>query len=76
MTIINFWVKNDRLPVSYVYDHTTRKKVESEVKSGWAKLVLGWLTAWENFVLWTFHFPMLLKICLQKTEYYRFLGKK
>ena len=25
MTIINFRVKNDQLPKSYVYDHTTRK---------------------------------------------------
>ena len=25
MTIINFRVKNDQLPISYVYDHTTRK---------------------------------------------------
>ena len=25
MTIINFRVKNDQLPMYYVYDHTTRK---------------------------------------------------
>ena len=23
----------------------------TEIKSGWAKLVLGWVTAWEYFVL-------------------------
>ena len=26
LNIIDFWVKNDQLPISYVYDHTTRKK--------------------------------------------------
>ena len=26
MKIIDSWVKNDQLPISYVYDHTTKKK--------------------------------------------------
>ena len=28
----------------------------TEVKQHWAKLVLGWVTAWEYSVLWTFVF--------------------
>ena len=54
----------------------TGSRLITEVKSGWAKLVLVWVTAWEYFVLYTFHFSKLRKICLQKTENYRFLGKK
>ena len=52
---MDFWVKNDQFLISYVYDHTTGKKNSSrlitEIKSGWAKLVFGWVTAWEYFVL-------------------------
>ena len=29
----------------------TGSRLITEVKSGWAKLVLGWVTAWEYFVL-------------------------
>ena len=50
-----FLAKNVEFRSSNVYDHTTRKKHGSrlitEVKSGWAKLVLEWVTAWEYFVL-------------------------
>ena len=44
MTIINFWVKNDRLPISYVYDHTTRKnRFSSDHRS---QVWLGKVSAW------------------------------
>ena len=52
-TCVDYKTRN--LEVSDVYDHTTRKapvaRLITEVKPGRAKLVLGWVTAWEYFVL-------------------------
>ena len=44
MTIINFWVKNDQLPISYVDDHTTRKnRFSSDHRS---QVRLGEVSTW------------------------------
>ena len=50
MTIINFWVKNEQPLRPYHLDKTGSRLI-TEVKSGWAKFVLGWMTAWEYFAL-------------------------
>ena len=44
MTIINFWVKNDQLPMSYADDHTTRKnRFSSDHRS---QVWLGEVSTW------------------------------
>ena len=52
-------IKKVEFPSSNVYDNTTCKKTGyrliTVVKSGWAPLLLQWVTAWEYFVLYTFN---------------------
>ena len=44
MTIINFRVKSKQLPISYVYDHTTRKNRFSSDHRGQVRI--GEVSTW------------------------------
>ena len=50
------------------HQEKTGSRLITEVKSGWAKSVLGWVSTWEYFVLYTLPFLFRLKSVWKKRK--------
>ena len=73
--ILSFWQR------PYHVEHTSSRPI-TEVKQHWARLVLGWVTAWEHRVLLSFYnstiflsfIKLIIKILISQKYQWNFLN--